>query len=199
MEPEQLEAEGYRLLDELPHGELIPFVQRAMRLPTLWARVYWGCTVVGGVGLLALIPLGPLPWGLALGRIGLGMGLAFLLVPLHELLHAWAYRWVGARQTSFDAVWRKFYFMALADRFVADARAFRVVALTPFVVITGVGLLASIWAPISWAYALWGLVYAHASFCSGDFALLSYFEAQRPLEVVTYDDVDRKISYFYGR
>ncbi|MBI1316836.1 hypothetical protein GC167_08280 [bacterium] len=59
LEPEQLEEEGYRLLDELPHGGLIPFVQRAMRLPTYWARAYWVCTVVGGVGMLALISLGP--------------------------------------------------------------------------------------------------------------------------------------------
>jgi len=199
LKPEELESSGFRLLDELPHAELIPFVQRAMALPTFWARAYWFLIVVGGVSLLALIPLGPLPWGLGLSRLGLGLALAFLLVPLHEGMHALAYRWVGAKQTSFDAVWRKFYFMALAHRFVADERAFRLVALMPFGAITGLGLVASLWLPTQWAYVLWGLVFAHASFCSGDFALLSYFESRRPLEVVTYDDADRKISYFYGR
>jgi hypothetical protein len=35
--------------------------------------------------------------------------------------------------------------------------------------------------------------------CSGDFGILSYFELHKDKEVVTYDDIENKISYFYGR
>ena len=34
--------------------------------------------------------------------------------------------------------------------------------------------------------------------CSGDFGLLSYFEFNKDKQVVTYDDIENKISYFYG-
>lgn len=35
--------------------------------------------------------------------------------------------------------------------------------------------------------------------CSGDFGLLSYFEYHKNKHVVTYDDVENQISYFYGK
>jgi RNA polymerase sigma factor (sigma-70 family) len=40
---------------------------------------------------------------------------------------------------------------------------------------------------------------AHAAMCSGDFGLLSYFEYHKTKQVATYDDVENKISYFYGQ
>ena len=35
--------------------------------------------------------------------------------------------------------------------------------------------------------------------CSGDFGLLNYFEFNKEKQIVTYDDVENKISYFYGQ
>lgn len=46
---------------------------------------------------------------------------------------------------------------------------------------------------------LTGALLAHTAMCSGDFALLSYFDCQVDKQVVTYDDREKKISYFYGR
>jgi hypothetical protein len=43
-----------------------------------------------------------------------------------------------------------------------------------------------------------GTLLLHTAFCSGDFALLSYFEKHRARKVVTYDDVPSGVSYFYG-
>ncbi|MBK9716025.1 MAG: hypothetical protein IPO85_00595 [Saprospiraceae bacterium] len=40
---------------------------------------------------------------------------------------------------------------------------------------------------------------AHTAMCSGDFGLLSFFDFHKDKEPVTYDDVENKISYFYGK
>jgi hypothetical protein len=34
--------------------------------------------------------------------------------------------------------------------------------------------------------------------CSGDFGLISYFEYNKERQIVTFDDVEQKLSYFYG-
>jgi hypothetical protein len=41
------------------------------------------------------------------------------------------------------------------------------------------------------------ILFAHTAMCSGDFGLLNYFEFYKDKEIVTYDDVENKISYFY--
>ncbi len=196
---EELEAHGFELLEELKHSDLIPFVQRELAAPSFWGRFYGAFTILGLAFLVCLIPFGSLSWHQGLYRIGAGMGFSFLLIPLHEGLHGLAYRWVGARRVSYDAHWKKFYFMAIADRFVANAPEFRKVALAPFLLISISAGLGAVWAPVSWAYSLAGLVVAHASMCSGDFALLAYFERRSDRELLTWDDRENKISYFYGR
>jgi hypothetical protein len=50
-----------------------------------------------------------------------------------------------------------------------------------------------------WKVMLFTTLMIHTIACSGDFALLSYFEFNRKKEVVTYDDKENKVSFFYGR
>ena len=64
-----------------------------------------------------------------------GFAIAFTLVPIHEYIHALAYKSQGAATTSFDANWKKFYFMAIADKFVASKKEFQIIALAPFITI----------------------------------------------------------------
>jgi hypothetical protein len=116
---------------------------------------------------------------------------------LHEYIHALAYRWQGAPEVSYDVQWRKFIFMAVADQFVASRRAFQVVALAPFVVIST--LLLGGLAVTPWPGVVLGALLMHTACCSGDFGLLSYFDAHPEQEVVTYDDRAGKVSYFFAR
>ena len=89
--------------------------------------------------------------------------------------------------------------MALADKFVANKKEFEFVALAPFTIITAslIGLIFI--ADASWTLTLSSVLLAHTAMCSGDFGLLSYFEFNKEKQTVTYDDVENKISYFYGR
>jgi hypothetical protein len=127
-----------------------------------------------------------------------GLAIAFALLPVHEFIHAVAYKSQGAEKTSYDASLMKFYFLAVADRFVANRKEFQVVALAPFIVITSVLLILLLLTDPFWRMAVLGILLTHTAFCSGDFGLLSYFAFHKDKEVVTYDDKGNKVSYFYG-
>lgn len=201
--PQDLARLGYEQLDELDHTDLIPFVQENLRRRNLWSIFYWCTNIIGILGILYLF------WestnvddfgfwdGLKYG--GLGVAASLLLIPTHEGIHALAYRIVGAKKTSFDANWRQFYFMAIADKFVANRREFQIVALAPFVLITLGFMLPSFVLSLPWRFGIWALVLTHASFCAGDFGLLSYFAFRRHWDLATYDDKANKISYFFGK
>ena len=125
--------------------------------------------------------------------------IAFLLVPLHEYIHVLAYKSQGATNTSYDANLKKFYFMALADKFVANKKEFEVVALAPFTSITTILIIFLFVVSHTWALTIVGILLTHTAMCSGDFGLLSYFEFHKDKKVVTFDDVENKVSYFYGQ
>lgn len=201
LHPDQLKALGYQLLDELEHKELVPFVKKYIRKNTVFAWLYYIATF----GLLA-ISIGLIVKGFLsenfklmdlISKFSLGFALALLLLPLHEYLHALAYKFVGATTTSYDANLKKFYFMAIADKFVANRKEFNIVALAPFVVISSGLMITLLFVGFNWQITILGVLFAHTSMCSGDFALLSYFQFHRDKQVVTYDLKHEKVSYFY--
>lgn len=128
-----------------------------------------------------------------------GLAIAFALLPLHEYIHVLVYKSQGATNTSYDANLKKFYFMALADKFVANKREFEVVAIAPFIIITTTLIIFLFVANTNWTLTISSVLLAHTVMCSGDFGLLSFFEFHKGKEPVTYDDVENKISYFYGQ
>ncbi|HMQ61488.1 MAG TPA: DUF3267 domain-containing protein [Flavilitoribacter sp.] len=199
-----LEKQGYRLLDRLEHDQLAPFIQLYLyKKRTSYAYLYYGANLIA-LGLIPALFLkgnsaGNFEFGEGFYRLGLGFALAFALVPLHEYIHVLAYRSQGARNTSYAMDLKKFIFLAVADRFVADRKEFRVVALAPFAVISGILLAAMPFAGTLWSFTLAGILFTHTAFCAGDFGLLGYFRYHRDKTVVTYDDAGEKVSYFFGR
>ena len=87
--------------------------------------------------------------------------------------------------------------MALADKFVANKKEFEIVALAPFIIITTTLIICLLIANTNWTLTISSVLLAHTAMCSGDFGLLSYFEFNKEKQVVTYDDIENKISYFY--
>ncbi|WP_027000467.1 DUF3267 domain-containing protein [Eisenibacter elegans] len=202
--PDTLAQEGFELIDKLSHMDMLPFIQTYMRQPTWYARSFTALNI-GAIALWG-VAIGwsavSLHWSIILLHIGYGIGLCFIpIIPIHEYIHALAYKSQGARHTSFDVDWKNFIFMALADKFVINGRAFRVVALAPFVCISIALLLLLPWVSGPWVLTLITILAAHTSCCAGDFGLLSYFEYQQKqgYEIVTYDDKILKESYFLGR
>lgn len=200
---EELEAQGFELIVKLDHEALVPFLQRYLKKRTPYSIFYYTINFLLLVLLSYLFTVdfqaADYSFTTRFSYFSCGILLAFALVPLHEYLHVLAYRSQGARQTSYAPNWKKFYFMALADGFVADRKAFRVVALTPFVVITSL-LAASLWlVDTNGTLLVVTTILAHASMCGGDFGLLSFFACHKDAEVVTFDDVPAQLSYFYRK
>ena len=193
---EELRSGRYTALESIRHEQLIPFVQEYFFRRTSWVtRLHHTLSIVS---LLALIGVGIA--GFSVGRfflqfaIGVVVMLAVVL-PLHEALHAVAYRLSGARDIRWAFSWRMLAAYVVADRFVAGPRTFYFVALAPFVVITPAALalavLDSSRAVLWLTVLLW-----HTAGVSGDWALLNYYWIQRRREVYTFDEDG--VSYFYA-
>jgi hypothetical protein len=71
------------------------------------------------------------------------------------------------------------------------------VALTPFIVISLTLAVLIIIMPGLWKWSLSGLLFVHATMCSGDFALMNFFRVNSPKKIITYDDAEEKVTYFY--
>ncbi len=203
MKPEELTENGYVLLDKLEHNELVPFIRMYMKKWTKYTVFYYLCNLIlFGVVVYLLVQGYNLPnysFGDRFTHLSYGFALAFALIPLHEYIHVLAYKSQGATTTSYDVNLKKFCFMALADKFVANKKEFEIVAIAPFITISTTLLLVLFNVNASWQLMLSGGLLAHSAMCSGDFGLLSYMEFHKDKQPVTFDDVAHKISYFYGK
>ncbi len=202
IKPEELSKNGYVLIDKLEHNELVPFIRIYIKKWNKFSIFYYlsNFILLGIVGFLFVYEynLPDFSLGDSFNRFSNGLALAFALLPLHEYIHVLAYRSQGAIKTSFAANLKKFYFMALADKFVANKKEFLIVALAPFIFITSTLFFSLFFVSSNWYLTIFSILLTHTAMCSGDFGLLSYFEFNKNKQIVTYDDVDNKISYFYG-
>jgi len=202
MRPEELTDNGYVLIDHLGHKELVPFIRSYMKKRTKYSVFYYISNFIafGLVGYFFVqgYHLPNYSLGDRFAHFSYGLAIAFALLPLYEYIHVLAYKSQGATNTSYDANLKKFYFMALADKFVANKKEFEVVALAPFIIITSLLTVLFFIVNTNWILTISSVLLAHTAMCSGDFGLLSYFEFNKKKQVVTYDDIENKISYFYG-
>lgn len=189
---------------ELRHDEMLPFVQGifASRGPLI--RFYLGLNLLI---LLVMLGLGVWQWlnemisfWAILGYSILGLTVGLLpLIPIHEWIHGLAYKVVGAPKVSYGANWSKFYFYAVADHYVVNRKAFRLIALAPFFVINTALILTIFFVNLKLQWFFLGLLLIHTAACSGDFAMLSFYLRHKLDDIYTYDDVKNKISYFYRK
>ncbi len=200
---EDLKAPDFLLLDKIDQKDLLPFIVQSFKQRN---KVFYFFNSINILFAIILVTLmckeffhGEFRFSTEFEYFSYGVLITFLLIPLHEYIHVLAYRYVGAKNTSYGMNLRKFYFMALADKFVANARQFRVVILAPFISISIVCLSLAILLPGYWRFIPIGLFFTHTLFCSGDFGLLSYLENHKDKDIYTYDDVEQSESYFFEK
>lgn len=135
--------------------------------------------------------------------VGLAGGILFsvtLLIVVHEIIHAIAYLFVGAKKLSFGMRIRKFLFFVLADKQVFTLRQFKIVALAPVIsvaVLTVLGMIFTYNQPMFYFFlSVFGI---HSLFCGGDFGLLAYFENRKEREILTFDVKEEGKTYFYAK
>lgn len=204
LSPESLESNGYQLIDRLDHKELVPFIQQYLFQKSFWPVSFLGfiLLMLAAIGLMIGAGISTHPYfntNDAFVKLSLGFASAFLLIPLHEYIHTIAYRLCGAREVTYDADLKKLIFMAMAHRFVAGAGEFRFIAIAPFATISLLGFATMPFLGGYHIYNALGLVFMHAAFCGGDFAMLAYLDFHKDKEVVTWDDKVNKVSWFYGK
>ena len=196
---------SYSLLLVLHHDEILPFVSKHINTKTAALRFYFGFLLAISLGMLGwavldvkneLITIWALLKFFFLGAVPV----FFILIPLHEAIHGVAYKIAGAPKISFGANWRMFYFYAVADKFIANRKAFIFVALLPFIIINLSALVSLAFVPVIWKWLLIGVLFIHTTACAGDFAMLGFYEEYRHADdLLTYDDVKERRSYFYLR
>jgi hypothetical protein len=192
----------FQLLDKLHYDDIVDFATEYVRKRTRsmfyylvliiiffilqWAAFLYGIFVndMNAVSLLKQF------------LYGLIISLT-IVIPFHELIHALGYFILGARKIRFGAVLKHFAFYAVADDFVSNRNAFIFLALSPFIIVSLLNLAGFIFVQGYASYTYISVLFFHATMCAGDFALLSYFEFHRDKDLYTFDDVGKKISYFY--
>jgi hypothetical protein len=195
---DELRGEGFELLDELHYDDLLAFAARYFFEKTSWVtRLHHVLSVIALGALVAAVIIRDVPWLTALAQFALGFAIMFLIVlPIHEGLHALAYRAAGAREIRWKMIWRYLAAYVVAERFVAGRTVFFVVALAPFVVITPLAILLAAGFP-GWSVLWLTVLLWHTAGVSGDWALMNYYWLNRDREIFTWDESGR--SYFYAR
>ena len=197
---DQLTPPDYALLREMTHASLGEFV-----IEYFFRRGSWVTRVHH---LMSLVTLAAIVWvaieqgrsfALCMRDFGLALLTLFVVIlPLHELLHAAAYRLAGARDIRWDWSARMMAVWVIAHRFVVETRAFLVVALAPFVVLNAALIVAAIAFPRFAVYLLCVLLW-HLHGSIGDWSLLNFVWLHRERGFWTFDDAEAGKSYFYGR
>ena len=200
MTPDELSRDEYQLLGELTHATLADFViEYFLRRGSWLTRLHHALslTTLGAAIAVAVVQ------GRGVGRTFLDFGLAVvalfvILLPLHEGLHAAAYRLSGARDIRWDYSLRMLAVWVIAHRFVVGTRAFLFVALAPFVVLNALLLAGAVVFP-QYAVLLLFVLLVHLHGCAGDWSLLNFLWLHREQGFWTYDDALLGKSYFFGR
>ncbi|SFF48421.1 DUF3267 domain-containing protein [Thermoflexibacter ruber] len=192
----------YQLLYKLNHEQIREFAQQELKKRNIFTVAYFlfSMSSFGFLGAVVTIDLleAKISWAKLLGGVGLGILLCFSgIILIHEYLHVLAYKIVGAENTEIHANWKQFVFVAVADKFVANAKEFYFIALIPFVCIS-LGLVVGLFLCTGfWFYVCLSILIFHSLASGGDFALVSFFWENRQRKILTYDDVPEKMSYFY--
>ncbi|MGZ5434104.1 MAG: DUF3267 domain-containing protein [Thermoanaerobaculia bacterium] len=189
----------YELLAELTHAELAEFVLHYFFRRRSWLTWAHHGMSAATVATIVFVAIGEGRSFLrCLGDFGLAFVALFVaILPLHELLHAAGYRLVGAREIRWDYSVRMLAVWVIAHRFVAERRAFLVVALAPFLVLNA-ALIASAFAFPQLAVPLLFVLLWHLHGSIGDWALLNFVWLHRARGFWTYDDAAAGKSYFFG-
>jgi hypothetical protein len=195
---------SFRLILELEFDEMIPFVLENIRKRSIISLFY----IISNLALLGMIIIylisafsrGDITFSILFKQAGLGIVCGSIpVIPLHELLHGLAYRILGARKIRFGSDLKQFIFYVTADRFPVSGPEIYFLAFTPFMVINillaGVTLL---WMPQLILFTLFFLL-SHNIMCIGDFAISNYVLKHGDGKVYSYDEIDRRRSYFFEK
>lgn len=202
LKPEELEKNGYILIDELLHNDLTSFLTEKNKEHKSYFLTLYFIFFILPISIFSFL----LTKGIISGEITvvksllyclLGVLSVLLFAPIHELLHALAYKLIGANNISYFANLKKFYLATVSDKNVLNVKEFKIVALLPFVFVLVFALFLSTQVDTYGMLWLLSFVFTHNMFCGGDFSFLNYMEVNKHKGIVTFDDKEKGKTYFY--
>jgi hypothetical protein len=200
--PEELWREKrYRLIRELRYQEIPEFVISYLFRGNQEIRFFWLSVLL--FLIIAIQPTtlffssGPdLLHGIWYGVLGFIL-FPLLLIPVHEGIHVLFFLLSGVRNIRIGADLKNLFFYVTADHDPVNRKTFTRIALAPFFVINTLLWGAAWMFPDGISWSLYITLFVHTTMCAGDFALLSFYRDYGDREIITYDDVDFKTSYFF--
>lgn len=192
--------ERYALLLAVPFENLLPFLFDNMGATTKTMRFFYSFLMMCAVSVIFFLlqtenTFAQIFW---YGLIGF-LASFTIMVPIHELLHGIAFKFFGANKLKFGKDIKQMMFYVTVNKFVMNRRQFNVLALIPFITVTFILLAVELLVPGPLRWFCLSAMFWHATMCIGDFAMLSFFERNNNQELYTFDDVEKKTTYFYGK
>lgn len=196
----ELNDNNYSLKDKLTHSELHNFLNEKLKLGKKWFFYCYIILLISPIGIISYtvtknLITNELSIVNCLVYLFLGILIAIIFIPIHELIHFVAYKISGAKSVSFFSNFKKFYFATIADKFVTNLSEFTFIALLPFTVVLVGTLISFPFLTLEFQLSSVIFLFVHNIFCSGDFTLLNYMASNK--RMVTYDDKEKGETYFF--
>ncbi len=190
----------FRKILTISYNDLIRFIFDNIKKKTGLTYFFWSacilflCTaLIIRIKIAGLFPSSDTILHSVLGLIILPL----VCIPVHELLHIIPYYLSGARNIRAGMDLKQYLFYVTAHRYVASPVQFRIVAVTPFVIISFLCMILITALPWLWKWSLSVFLFVHTTMCAGDFALLNFYRLKRNKKIYTWDDADKREAYFY--
>jgi hypothetical protein len=190
----------FRQILVIPYTELITFVMDYIKRKSGLMIFFWTiCVIFLTITIKVRINIaGYFLYKNILFHSTLGLIIfPVLCIPVHELLHIIPFYFSGAKNIRVGMDLKQYLFYVTAHRHVASPLQFKVVAVIPFFVISAGLVFLILYLPGLWKWSLSLFLFAHATMCAGDFALLNFYYLNRGKKIFTWDDADEKVAYFY--
>jgi hypothetical protein len=192
----------FRLFLTIPYTKLIDFIFEYLKKNSVFISIFWTiCLAFLALAVFIRINIaGHFHFSQILLHSVIGFAvLPVICIPIHEALHAVPFVLSGAKNLRVGMDLKQYLFYISAHRYVASPLQFWIVALTPFLVVSILMIVLIFLLPGLWKWSLSVFLFAHATMCAGDFALLNLYFLNRDKRIYTWDDVDKKEAYFYEK
>jgi hypothetical protein len=190
----------FRHLLTIPYDGIVDFVLDYIRRKTFVTLFFWSlCLIYAGYAIWIRLHIsGYFEFKRIFSHTLLGtIVFPILIIPVHELLHLIPYFLSGARKIRIGMDLKQYIFYVTAHRHVATPLQFRLVAITPFILISLISALLIFLLPGLWKWSISIFLFVHTTMCAGDFAMLNYYHINRKKKIYTWDDADLKEAYFF--
>jgi hypothetical protein len=194
------QPERFAVIEDIEHAAIGAVIGKYLKVLT---PVTIGYVLVLMAVVLAMVyalfsgVVGSSLWAAVQPMIGLAVG-AFVLLPVHELIHVACYKACGARDASVAFDRQQMTALAVADGFVATGSQFYWIAAMPSLMLCSLLGIGAVLLP-SQSPLLFGAIAAHWFISVGDWALINLTWLNRDAQVYTFDDVAAKRTYFFRR